>query len=113
MKTKGKYYNIEKLIHNTKGNSDFIKNLIDIFISKNSISVFEDLLEKKEFDKLSEQLHKIKSNLPYLASPEIADKVSKVYLLSLHKKYKKLTKDLPEVIVDLKNLVNELNEDFC
>ena len=112
MKVQGKYYNIEKLIENTSGNKVFIQNLVSVFVKKNQVDNFFNLLINRDFDDLTTQLHKIKSNLPYLAQPEIVDKVSNLHLLALTKKEKELNKELPSVVNDLKNLITELNEEF-
>jgi|GEM_PF-6800577 len=112
MEVKGKYYNIEKLIENTNGNDDFIHNLIKVFIRNSPVDNFSKLLEKKDFSNLTTQLHKIKSNLPYLAQPEIVKSISKVHLLSLHEKERELKIELPLAINNLKNLIKELNEKF-
>ena len=112
MEVQGKYYNIEKLIGNTNGNEAFIQNLITVFIEKNQVDNFLKLLTNQDFDDLTTQLHKIKSNLPYLAQPEIVDAVSNLHLLALNKKEKELNEELPSVVNDLKNLIAELNEEF-
>ncbi len=112
MKAQGKYYNIEKLIGNTNGNEAFIQNLITVFVEKNQVDNFLNLLTSRNFDDLTAQLHKIKSNLPYLAQPDIVDNISHLHLLSLNKKEKELNEELPSVINDLKNLITELNEEF-
>jgi len=112
MEVQGKYYNIEKLIGNTNGNEDFIHNLIKVFIRNNQVDNFSKLLEKKDFSNLTSQLHKIKSNLPYLAQPEIVNSISNIHLLALNKKERELKIELPLAISDLKNLIKELNEKF-
>lgn len=112
MKAQGKYYNIEKLIGNTTGGSTFIQNLITIFVKKNQVDKFSKLLDEKKIIDLTAELHKIKSNLPYLAQPEIVDKVSELHLLALNKKERELKIELPLAINDLKNLIKELNENF-
>ncbi|MCD6366538.1 MAG: hypothetical protein J7L46_03250, partial [Bacteroidales bacterium] len=106
------YYNIEKLIGNTNGNEAFILNLITVFVEKNQVDNFLKLLDNRDFDNLTAQLHKIKSNLPYLAQPEIVDNISNLHLLALNKKEKELNEELPSVVNDLKKLIKELNEKF-
>lgn len=110
MESQGKYYNIEKLIENTNGNKDIIQQLIQVFILKNQVDNFSNLLDKKDFSSLTSELHKIKSNLPYLAQPEIVKRVSKVHLLALNKKERELRIELPLAISDLKNLIKELSD---
>ncbi len=112
MEVQGKYYNIEKLIENTNENIVFIHNLIEIFIKNNQVDNFSKLLEKKDFSNLTSQLHKIKSNLPYLAQPDIVNKISNLHLLALNQKEKELKIELPLAISDLKNLIKELTEKF-
>ncbi len=112
MEVQGKYYNIEKLVENTNDNELFIKNLISVFIEKNQVDNFLELLDKKNFVDLTAQLHKIKSNLPYLAQPEIVEKVTNLHFLALNKKEKELKNKLPAIITDLRNLIAELNKEF-
>lgn len=114
MESKGKYFNIEKLLENTENRNNLIESLIKLFVTKyeDKIYTFQQLSDNNHLNDLTDILHQLKSNLPYLAQPEIQQQINDLHNFSLHHEKEKVNTIIPSAITNLESLIHELKEYF-
>ncbi len=114
MESKGKYYNIEKLLENTNQGNSFIQSLIQMFVTKyeDKIYTFKELSDNNNLNDLTGILHQLKSNLPYLAHRDIQQQIAELHHFSLNNEKDKLDSNLPFAVTNLECLINELKDNF-
>src|SRR5687768_15728076 len=76
----GKVTNLEYLLKLSKGNNDFVRDMIRIFLEENpsEISTLEKAVEQRDFKLINAAAHKLRSTVPFVGidkmiSGEIAE----------------------------------------
>ncbi|MFL5752894.1 MAG: Hpt domain-containing protein [Bacteroidia bacterium] len=85
-----KVTNLDYLIELSKGNSDFVKEMINIFLSENTeeLEHFEKYIRDKDFDSIKSSAHKLRSTIPYLGlDKHIEKEVSEIEKLAEKRTY--------------------------
>jgi HPt (histidine-containing phosphotransfer) domain-containing protein len=80
--------NLDYLKKLSKGNEQFVKDMIRIFLEENpgEIEMLEDAIKDKDFRRINSYAHKLRSTVPFVGIDRmIADDISQIEQLALEK----------------------------
>jgi HPt (histidine-containing phosphotransfer) domain-containing protein len=82
--------NLDYLVELSKGNNNFVKEMIGIFLSENSgeLAEFEKSIREKDYDAIKALAHKLRSTIPYIGLDKLIEKeVTEIENLAAKKSY--------------------------
>ena len=88
MSTQKKVTNLDYLTELSKGNKDFILEMIEIFLTENpeEIRILENAISEQNFEHIKAAAHKMKSTIPFVGLDKLIEKdLSEIEKLSLEK----------------------------
>ncbi len=83
-----KVTNLDYLIKLSKGNEQFVKEMIRIFLEENpgEITTLENAIREEDYALINSAAHKLRSTVPFVGiDKEIADDISEIEQLALDK----------------------------
>jgi HPt (histidine-containing phosphotransfer) domain-containing protein len=83
-----KVTNLEYLVKLSKGNEQFVKEMVRIFLAENpaEINTLEKAIEEKDFSLINSAAHKLRSTVPFVGIDKIiAEEISEIEQLALNK----------------------------
>jgi HPt (histidine-containing phosphotransfer) domain-containing protein len=84
----GKVTNLDYLVKLSKGNEQFVREMIRIFLDENpgEIKVLEEAIRNQDFSLINSAAHKLRSTVPFVGIDKvIANEISEIESLAMNK----------------------------
>jgi HPt (histidine-containing phosphotransfer) domain-containing protein len=94
-----KVTNLDYLVKLSKGNEQFVKEMIRIFLEENpgEITTLEKAIKEQDYSLINMAAHKLRSTIPFVGIDKIiASEISEIEQLALNKAGNPLMQDAPE-----------------
>jgi HPt (histidine-containing phosphotransfer) domain-containing protein len=100
-------YSVDKLMHLADGDKAFVLEMITLFLLKASESqqVIVESLHNKEYKKLADQAHKLKSSIQIVANSKLHQLVKDIEKQALDENVSALNKSIEELELQMKGLI--------
>lgn len=100
-------YSVEKLMHLANGDKAFVLEMITLFLLKASESqqVIVESFHNKEYKKLADQAHKLKSSIQIVANSKLHQLVKDIEKQALDENVSALNKSIEELELQMKGLI--------